>query len=89
MAFNTPYVAKEGSGSLFKNENKTESTHSDYTGSIKINGKEFWLNAWVKEGKKGKFFSVSIGKEKQPMGFKAAGSDELPRNTIDDDSVPF
>jgi hypothetical protein len=89
MSFNTPYTPKEGSGSLFKNDRKTTETHPDYTGSIMVNGKEHWLSAWVKEGKKGKFFSVSIGKEKQPIGFKAAGSDELPRNTIEDDAVPF
>ena len=82
------YVPKEGSGSLFKNDRKTTETHPDYTGSIMVNNREHYLSAWVKEGTKGKFFSVSIGKEKQPKGFVAAGSDELPRNTIEDD-VPF
>jgi hypothetical protein len=77
------YVPKEGSGSLFKNDRKTTETHPDYTGSIMVNGREHYLSAWVKEGKKGKFFSVSIGKEKQTVGFKPAGSDEI----IDD--VPF
>ena len=62
----------------------------DFTGSIMINGKEHWFSAWVKESPKaGKFFSVSVGKVKEPIGFKPAGSDELPRNTIEDDSVPF
>lgn len=89
MSFNTPYTPKEGSGSLFKNDRKTSETHPDYTGSIMVNGKEHWLSAWVKEGKKGKFFSVSIGKEKQPKGFTEAGSNELPRNTLEDDGVPF
>lgn len=83
------YTPKEGSGSLFKNDRKTTETHPDYTGTIMVNGKEHWLSAWVKEGKKGKFFSVSIGKEKVPLGFKEAGSDELPKNTIVDDEVPF
>ena len=83
------YIPKEGSGSLFKNDRKETANHPDWTGSIMVNGKEHWLSGWVKEGKKGKFFSVSIGKEKQPVGFRAAGSDELPRNTIIDDEVPF
>lgn len=79
------YVPKEGSGSLFKNDRKTTETHPDYTGSIMVNGREHYLSAWVKEGKKGKFFSVSIGKEKQAVGFKPAGSDEI--SNLDD--VPF
>jgi hypothetical protein len=83
------YTPKEGSGSLFKNDRKTTETHPDYTGSIMVNGKEHYLSAWVKEGKKGKFFSVSIGKVKQPAGFTARGQDELPRNTLVDDDVPF
>jgi hypothetical protein len=81
------YVPKEGSGSLFKNDRKTTETHPDYSGSIMVNGKEHWLSAWVKEGQKGKFFSVLIGKEKQLKGFTEAGSNELPRNF--DDDTPF
>jgi hypothetical protein len=79
------FTPKEGSGSLFKNDRKTSDTHPDLTGTIMVNGKEHWLSAWRKEGKKGPFYSVSIGKEKLPQGFKEAGSDELPK--LDD--VPF
>ena len=81
------YTPKEGSGSLFKNSRKSSESHPDYTGTIMVNGKEHWLSAWVKECKAGKFFSVSIGKEKLPMGFKESGSDELPKQDLDD--VPF
>jgi len=81
------YIPKEGSGSLFKNDRKTTETHPDYTGSIMVNGKEHYLSGWIKEGTKGKFFSISIGKEKQPKGFTAKGNDELPRNF--DDDTPF
>ena len=76
------YEMKEGSGSLFKNNKKTTDNHPDFTGSIMLNGKEHWFSAWVKESPKaGKFFSVSVGKVKEPMGFKPKGQDEILDDT--------
>jgi hypothetical protein len=49
-----------------------------------VNNREHYLSAWVKEGTKGKFFSVSIGKEKEAKGFTPKGSDEI----VDSD-LPF
>jgi hypothetical protein len=84
------YELKDGNFSLFKNNRKEKETHPDYAGSIMINGKEHYLNAWLKEGKNGKFFSGSVGKEKVPKdNFKPKGADEMPKNTIEDDEVPF
>jgi hypothetical protein len=83
------YELKEGSGSLFKNDRKEKSTHPDYAGSIMINGKEHWLSGWIKEGKKGKFFSLSIGKVKEQSNFKARGDDEMPKQSPALDDVPF
>lgn len=87
-----PYEMKDGSGSLFKNERKETEKHPDYNGSIMINGTEHWLSAWIKEGKKGKFMSVSVGKPKEKSNFKARGDDEMPKSSgIQDDSldIPF
>jgi len=76
---------KEGSGSLFKNLKKATENHPDFNGSIMLNGKEHWLSAWVKESPKaGKFFSVSVGKEKEAKGFAPKGADEI----VDSD-LPF
>lgn len=47
-------------GVLFKNDRKESANHPDYKGQIDVDGVEFWLSAWIKEGKNGKFMSLSI-----------------------------
>ena len=79
------YEMKDGSFSLFKNDKKLTEKHPDYKGSIKINGVEHWFDAWLKEGKKGKFLSGRIGDPKQ-KGFTPRGNDEMP---IKDDDFAF
>lgn len=52
-------------GALFKNDKEGGNPNwPDYRGSINIDGKEFWLDCWIKEIKKGekagrKFLSLS------------------------------
>jgi len=60
------YVQKENIGSLFKNDRKEKETHPDYKGDINIGGVNYWLSAWVKEGKNGKFFSLSVNMKEAP-----------------------
>ena len=53
-------------GVLFKNDRKQSNNHPDYKGNLNVDGKEYWLDAWVKESKAGnKFFSVSINPKEQ------------------------
>lgn len=48
-------------GALFRNNRKEQDNHPDHNGSINIDGKEYWLSAWIKESKNGsKFFSLSV-----------------------------
>jgi hypothetical protein len=53
------YELRDGSGSLFKNEAREKDTHAHYKGDIMIDGKAYWLSAWIKEGKNGKFMSLA------------------------------
>jgi len=56
------------SGALFKNDKKETENHPDYNGNINIEGKEFWLNAWLKTSRAGKkYFSLSV-KAKDSQG---------------------
>ena len=75
-------------GVLFKNHDKADDKHADYTGSLNVNGEEFWLNAWLKTSKKTgtKFLSLSL-KPKQ-----AAAAAAKPKSALGDDvddEIPF
>jgi len=59
------FEQRDNSGTLFRNERKEQPNHADYEGTAMIGGKEYWMNAWLKEGKKGKFMSFSF-REKAP-----------------------
>ena len=86
-------------GALFKNDRKGKNSHPDYKGSINVDGVDYWLSAWLKEGQKGKFFSMSIQPKEQATPapkdkagqWKAAAPKAPQRQERDfeDDSVPF
>ena len=62
------YEAKPNTGSLFKAEKKSDKA-PDYTGTFKDStGKEWRLAAWVKEGSKGKFFSLLASEPQAKTG---------------------
>ena len=47
-------------GVLFKNDRKEKDTHPNMKGSINVEGVEYWVSAWTKEGQNGKFISLSL-----------------------------
>lgn len=50
---------RQDGGVLFKNLAREKETHPHYRGDITINGVKYWLSAWIKDGKKGKFMSLA------------------------------
>lgn len=71
----TEYL-NDNKGALFKNEKKREGKKdADYNGSITIEGKDYWLNAWLNESKDGKKY----------MGLKA----QLKGEKTKEEPLPF
>ena len=74
-------------GVLFsERDKKTKNDDRDYSGSINIEGTEYWLSGWVKTSKKtgAKFLSLSV-KSKEERTASAGGS----RKRDVDDEISF
>lgn len=67
-------------GVLFKNTRKTTDKHPDYNGSATIDGEDYWLSAWIKEGKSGKFMSLAF----KVKDGAAVGKNQTGKTKVDD-----
>ena len=76
-------------GALFKAKDQPTDKHPGYTGSINVDGTEYWLAGWVKESKAGqKYFSLSVKpKEDKPKDDR----NSAPGTKFDDfkSDIPF
>lgn len=61
---------REMSGALFKNENPKSDRAPRYTGTCTIDGKEYRIAAWLKDGRNGTFMSLqfSVPEQRQQSG---------------------
>jgi len=87
-------------GQIWKNEKKTTDTHPDFTGSLNVDGIEFWVSAWKrKEGAAANSpalsFSVKMKDEaKKSQSVNTQGQDSRPSEPSKDfsdfaDDIPF
>lgn len=76
------FVPKDMSGQLFRNDRKETDSHPDHRGSCVVEGVEYWISAWVNEGKKGKYFSLK---------FQEKNNAPAPKSAFDniDEDIPF
>jgi hypothetical protein len=78
---------RDNSGTLGKNQRREKDSHPTHTGRCVIDGKEFWISAWVKDGREGsKFFSLAF-KPKESNDRQTPAS--APAVTGFDDDIPF
>ena len=82
------YEMKDMSGSLFKNEKREKDTHPNATGSALIDGVEYWVSAWTKDGKSGKWQSLAFKRKDEKPAEKPAVQNRGGFQDFDDD-IPF
>lgn len=83
------FEQKDGSGALFRNEDKAAETHADYKGSIRIAGQEYWLSAWLKTSKNGKKYMSLSTQPKLARDIRGAVAHKEPAKFEDDAEIPF
>lgn len=70
---------------MFKNDRKEQANHPDYRGDCLIDGEEYWVSGWIKEGARGKWMSLAF--TSKDGGFSRQSKPTAP--SLDDGDIPF
>lgn len=76
------------SGVLFKNEKDGNEKRPDYKGSAEIEGVQYWVSAWIRDGAKGKFMSMKYEAKEKQQAQQSQAPKPAPVDDFDD-GIPF
>ena len=54
------YEQRDNSGTLFRNDKREKDSQPNATGTAMVDGVEYYVSAWTKEGRNGKFQSLAF-----------------------------
>lgn len=88
------YEKKDMSGTLFRNDKREKDTHPHAQGTAIIDGIEYWISAWTKDGAKGKFQSLAFKRKESAVSqikerHESDSYGNQPANFDDMDTIPF
>lgn len=77
-------------GMAMVNEKKTEEKHPDWSGSLNVEGKDYWLSIWKKTSKAGKpYMSFSIRPKQEQTRQISKPTTKAKAEDFGDDSIPW
>ena len=79
---------KTNRGAIWGNDKKETERHPDFTGSLNVEGKEYWVSAWKRKPDANPkapslSFSIKAKEAQQPRDYAAPQAPKL------DDDLPF
>lgn len=63
-------------GVLFVNDRKERDSQPDRTGSINVEGVEYFIDGWIKDSRKGKILSLSVKRKDKQSAPAPRGQDQ-------------
>lgn len=81
------FEQRDNSGALFKNDKGDNEKRPDYRGDAMIGGVSYEMSAWIKDGKRGKFMSVSFKPKGEQQPKQQPAKQTAP--DFDDELPPF
>jgi len=82
-------------GSIWKNDKKDTESHPDFTGSINVEGKEYWVSAWKRKpdaNPKSPALSLSVKPKEDKQSSPSQANQNFQTPVADegfDDDIPF
>lgn len=84
------FQQRDNSGVLFKNDKGDNPSRPDYRGDLMVDGQPYELAAWIKDGARGKFMSLSVKPKDEQRQAPRPQRSAPPRRAADDfDEPPF
>lgn len=83
------------SGMMKRNENRQSDRHPEFTGSLNVEGVDYWVSAWVNTGRDGgslegkKYFSLKINRKEQSARPTPKPQQSMNSGFDIDDDIPF
>lgn len=84
------YEQRDNTGSLFKNDKREKESHANARGSAKIDGVDYWVDAWTKKDKNGNpWQSLSFKRKDAKAASAPAKPAGTPKRALAEDDIPF